>query len=136
MTDKIINEGMRIGGKTVHTDNKIDVIYPFTGKVIGTVPAGTAEHAQKAFDIAANYKPNLSRYDRQKILQKTAETLVERKEQISDLISLESGLSKQDTLYEVGRAFDVFSLTAQLCIQDDGEIYSCLLYTSPSPRDV
>ena len=59
MTDKIINEGMRIGGKTVHTDNKIDVIYPFTGKVIGTVPAGTAEHAQKAFDIAANYKPNL-----------------------------------------------------------------------------
>ena len=86
MTDKIINEGMRIGGKTVHTDNKIDVIYPFTGKVIGTVPAGTAEHAQKAFDIAANYKPNLSRYDRQKILQKTAETLVERKEQISDLI--------------------------------------------------
>ncbi len=55
MADKIINEGMRIGGKTVHTDNKIDVIYPFTGKVIGTVPAGTAEHAQKAFDIAANY---------------------------------------------------------------------------------
>ena len=44
MTDKIINEGMRIGGKAVHTDNKIDVIYPFTGKVIGTVPAGTAEH--------------------------------------------------------------------------------------------
>ena len=52
MTDKIINEGMRIGGKTVHTDNKIDVIYPFTGKVIGTVPAGTAEHAQKAFDLS------------------------------------------------------------------------------------
>ena len=136
MTDKIINEGMRIGGKTVHTDNKIDVIYPFTGKVIGTVPAGTAEHAQKAFDIAANYKPNLSRYDRQKILQKTAETLVERKEQISDLISLESGLSKQDTLYEVGRAFDVFSLTAQLCIQDDGEIYSCDLTPHGKQRKI
>ncbi len=136
MTDKIINEGMRIGGKAVHTDNKIDVIYPFTGKVIGTVPAGTAEHAQKAFDIAANYKPNLSRYDRQRILQKTAETLVERKEQISDLISLESGLSKQDTLYEVGRAFDVFSLTAQLCIQDDGEIYSCDLTPHGKQRKI
>ena len=49
MTDKIINEGMRIGGKTVHADNKIDVIYPFTGKVIGTVPAGTADMIVKKY---------------------------------------------------------------------------------------
>src|SRR5690606_8423715 len=32
---------------------------------------------------------------------------------------------KQDSLYEVGRAFDVFSLAGQLCIIDDGEIFSC-----------
>ena len=107
MTDKIINEGMRIGGKAVHTDNKIDVIYPFTGKVIGTVPAGTAEHAQKAFDIAANYKPNLSRYDRQKILQKTAETLIERKEQIALTGSFK--LSFAGSLGVVGYKIPVFA---------------------------
>ena len=62
--------------------------------------------------------------DRQ-ILQKTAEELVRRKEEVSDVITYELGISKQDSLYEVGRAFDVFSLTAQLCILDDGEIFSC-----------
>ena len=71
MHKKMINEAMRIAGEKVTSDKTINVEYPFTGEVIGTVPAGTAEHAQKAFDIAANYKPNLSRYERQKILQKT-----------------------------------------------------------------
>ena len=47
------------------------------------------------------------------------------RDEISDLITAESGLSKKDSLYEVGRAFDVFSLTGQLCILDDGQIFSC-----------
>ena len=33
-----------------------------------------------------------------------------RKDQLSDLITLELGLSKKDSLYECGRAYDVFSL--------------------------
>ena len=125
MHKKMINEAMRIAGEKVTSDKTINVEYPFTGEVIGTVPAGTAEHARKALDIAANYQPKLTRYERQKILQTAAEVLVKRKEEISDIITLELGISKQDSLYEVGRAFDVFSLTAQLCILDDGEIFSC-----------
>ena len=31
----------------------------------------------------------------------------------------------KDSLYEVGRAYDVFTLAGQLAILDDGEIYSC-----------
>ena len=115
MHKKMINEAMRIAGEKVTSDKTINVEYPFTGEVIGTVPAGTAEHARKALDIAANYQPKLTRYERQKILQTAAEVLVKRKEEISDIITLELGISKQDSLYEVGRAFDVFSLTAQLC---------------------
>ena len=125
MEKKIINEAMRIAGKKVNFEKTIDVEYPFTGEVIGTVPAGNAEHAKQALEIAANYQPKLTRYERQKILQTAAEVLVKRKEEISDIITLELGISKQDSLYEVGRAFDVFSLTAQLCIHDDGEIFSC-----------
>ena len=37
----IRNEGMRIGGKIVHTDEVVAVRYPYTNEVIGTVPAGT-----------------------------------------------------------------------------------------------
>ena len=136
MHKKMINEAMRIAGEKVTSDKTINVEYPFTGEVIGTVPAGTAEHARKAFDIAANYQPKLTRYERQKILQTAAEVLVKRKDEISDIITLELGISKQDSLYEVGRAFDVFSLTAQLCILDDGEIFSCDLTPHGKARKI
>ena len=136
MHKKMINEAMRIAGEKVTSDKTINVEYPFTGEVIGTVPAGTAEHARKALDIAANYQPKLTRYERQKILQTAAEVLVKRKDEISDIITLELGISKQDSLYEVGRAFDVFSLTAQLCIHDDGEIFSCDLTPHGKARKI
>ena len=136
MHKKMINEAMRIAGEKVTSDKTINVEYPFTGEVIGTVPAGTAEHARKALDIAANYQPKLTRYERQKILQTAAEVLVKRNEELSDIITLELGISKQDSLYEVGRAFDVFSLTAQLCIHDDGEIFSCDLTPHGKARKI
>ena len=55
MEKKIISEAMRIAGKKVNFEKTIDVEYPFTGEVIGTVPAGNAEHAKQALEIAANY---------------------------------------------------------------------------------
>ena len=136
MTKNIDHQSMRIAGKKVDAEKNIDVYYPYSNQVIGTVPAGTAEHAKQALDIAANFKPKLTRYERQQILQKTAEELVRRKEEISDVITYELGISKQDSLYEVGRAFDVFSLTAQLCILDDGEIFSCDLTPHGKARKI
>ena len=136
MNKKINNESMRIAGKKVEAEKVIEVEYPYTGEVIGTVPAGNAEHAKQALDIAANFTPKLTRYERQKILQNTAEKLIERKEDISNVITYELGISKQDSLYEVGRAFDVFSLTAQLCIYDDGEIFSCDLTPHGKARKI
>ena len=136
MKNTIKHEPMRIAGKKVDAENKIDVLYPYTNEIIGTVPAGTAEHAKQALSIASNYQPKLTRYERQQILQKTAEELVRRKDEISDVITYELGISKQDSLYEVGRAFDVFSLTAQLCILDDGEIFSCDLTPHGKARKI
>ncbi len=136
------HEPMRIAGRKVDADDVIEVRYPFTNEVIGTVPAGQASHAREAFEIAAAYRPKLTRYERQQILFKTAELLTARAAEISDLITMELGISKKDSLYEVGRAYDVFTLAAQMCINDDGEIYSCDLtphgkarriYTSREP---
>ena len=136
------HEPMRIAGRKVDSDEVIEVRYPFTNQVIGTVPAGKAEHACEAFAIAAAYKPKLTRYERQQILVRPADLLTARADEISDLLTLELGMSKKDSLYEVGRAYDVFTLAAQMCIIDDGEIYSCDLtphgkarriYTSREP---
>lgn len=132
----IIKESMRIGGRKVDAEGVVPVHYPYTNEVIGTVPAGTAEHAAQAFAIARNYKPKLTRYERQQILFRTAELIRSRKDQLSDLITLELGLSKKDSLYEVGRAYDVYSLAGQLCIIDDGQIFSCDLTPQGKPRKI
>ncbi|MBX8814153.1 phosphonoacetaldehyde dehydrogenase [Ochrobactrum sp. MR34] len=127
---------MRIAGKKVDADAVFDVHYPYTNAVIGTVPAGRAEHAREAFRIAAAYKPKLTRYERQKILLRTAELLVSRKEEMADLITSELGISKMDSYYEVGRAYDVFTLAGQMCLHDDGEIFSCDLTPHGKARKI
>lgn len=119
------HETLRIGGERVDAEPRIEVRNPFDGALVGSVPRASAEHVRAAFARAAAFRPALTRYERQRILMRTAELLVERKEAISDLITAESGLSKKDSLYEVGRAFDVFHLAGQLAILDDGQIFSC-----------
>jgi putative phosphonoacetaldehyde dehydrogenase len=136
MSKHIIHEAMRIGGRKVDTDVRIEVRYPFTSEVIGTVPAGRAEHAARAFAIAAAYKPKLSRYERQQILFRTAELLRARKDELAQLITLELGLSLKDSAYECGRAYDVFSLAGQLAILDDGQIFSCDLTPQGKARKI
>ena len=126
-------EAMRIGGEKVHSDAVIEVRYPYTNDVIGTVPAGTADHAKQAFEIAAHYRPRLTRYERQQILFKTAELIRERREDIAHWLTLELGICHQHALYETGRSYDVFMLTGQLAILDDGQIFSCDL--TPHGKD-
>ncbi len=136
MTTKPIVEAMRIGGKKVSTENTVPVHYPYTNEVIGTVPAGRAEHAAEAFRIAAAYKPKLTRYERQQILFRTAELIRSRANDLSRLITLELGLSLKDSAYECGRAYDVFSLAGQLAILDDGQIFSCDLTPQGKARKI
>ena len=119
------HEPMRIAGRRVDSDAVIEVRYPWDNSVIGTVPAGTAAHAREAFGIAAAYTPKLTRYERQRILLRTAEILAERREDLSELITLELGISRADARYEVGRACDVYTLAGQLCLREDGEIFDC-----------
>lgn len=119
------HEGMRIGGEKVFTTDVIEVRYPYTNQVIGTVPAGNAEHAKQAFEIAATFKPKLSRHERQTILLNTAELIHKRREALAYWLTLELGISYQHALYETSRAIDVFTLTGQLAILDDGQTFSC-----------
>jgi putative phosphonoacetaldehyde dehydrogenase len=118
-------EAMRIAGERVSNPRVIEVFNPYTGDLVGTVPKGTVEDVRRAFRTAAEFRSPLSRFDRAQILKRAAELILERKEAISDLITAESGLSKKDTLYEVGRAYDVFMLAGGLTLQDDGQVFSC-----------
>ncbi|MBL4872632.1 MAG: phosphonoacetaldehyde dehydrogenase [Rhodobacteraceae bacterium] len=130
------HESMRIAGRKVDTVERVEVRYPYTNEVIGSVPAGTAEHAREAFEIAANYKPTLTRYERQRILLNVAEIINDRKEELAPIITAELGISISDALYECGRAYDVYTLAGQMCIHDDGEIFSCDLTPHGKQRKI
>jgi phosphonoacetaldehyde dehydrogenase len=121
----IRKETMRVAGKFGQNERTFDVFNPYTNQVVGTCPKATVDDIRQAFAVAKAYKPTLSRADRSAILRKTAEILVARRQQIAELITAESGLSLKDTLYEVGRAYDVFHLASGIVIKDDGEIFSC-----------
>jgi putative phosphonoacetaldehyde dehydrogenase len=130
------HEAMRIAGKTVTTDEVVQVFNPYTNEVVGTVPAARPEHVRSAFSQARAFKAKLTRYERQQILQRTAEILRDRKEEFARLITAESGLCWKDSLYEASRAYDVWSFAAQLTIKDDGEIYSCDISPNGKSRKI
>ncbi len=118
-------EAMRIAGEKVLSERVIEIRYPYTGELVATVPKATVEEVRRAFRIAKQYKPSLTRYERYRILMRAGDIIASRRDDIARLITLESGLCLKDTLYEVGRASDVLLFAAQQALIDDGQIFSC-----------
>jgi aldehyde dehydrogenase (NAD+) len=132
----IRNEALRLAGEKLYRDEVLEVTYPYTGEVIATVAKATLEDVRRAFRIARDYRPTLTRHDRYRILMRAGELIAQRRDQISHLITLESGLSRKDTLYEVGRASDVLLFSANQALVDDGQIFSCDLTPHGKSRKV
>jgi putative phosphonoacetaldehyde dehydrogenase len=118
-------ESLRIGGLHISRQRVIEIFNPYTGACIGTVPKAAIEDVRRAFEIAHAYRPQLSRYERSQILQRAADIVVARTEEISDLITAEAGLCKKDSRYEAGRVRDVLVFGAHAALNDDGQIFSC-----------
>ena len=132
----IRREALRIGGELVHRDHVIEVRFPFTNEVIATVPKATVEDVRRAFRIAREYKPKLTRYERYKILMRAGELIAANRDNIARLITLESGLCWKDSTYEVGRASDVLLFAANHALVDDGQVFSCDLTHHGKSRKV
>jgi len=107
------------------TRGVIEVRYPYTGEVIGAVPKAGVEEVREAFAAARAYQPKLTRFERASLMQKAAALLRSRVAEAADLITKESGLSKQDSVYEVGRVCDVLTFGAMETLKDDGQAFSC-----------
>ncbi len=129
-------EGLRIGGELVHTRRTIDVRNPYSGERVGTVAMATLEDVRRAYEIAHAYVPRLTRYERSAILNRAAALLRERTQEASTLITSESGLSKKDSVYEIGRVADVLNFGANETLHDDGQVFSCDLTPHGKNRKV
>ncbi|NDP42588.1 MAG: phosphonoacetaldehyde dehydrogenase [Aromatoleum sp.] len=132
----VLRARMRIAGELVGGERTLDVRNPYTGAVVGTVPKASVDDIRRAFAIAKAYKPTLTRHDRYRILHRTAELIRGRSAEISDLITAECGICKKDSLYEVGRACDVFVFAGNAALADDGQIFSCDLTPRGTKRKV
>lgn len=132
----IRRESLRIAGEKVSRDQVIEVAYPYTGEVVATVPKATLEDVRRAYRIARDYQPTLTRFERYKILMRAGEIIASRLDEISRVITLESGLCRKDSLYEVGRASDVLLFAANQALVDDGQVFSCDLTHHGKSRKV
>lgn len=116
---------MRINGERVSRSSTLGVHNPYTNERIGHVPKARVDDVRRAFEVAAAYRPTLTRYERSDILRRAAEVVVRETPRISDLITLESGLCKKDSVYEAGRVRDVLLFGADAVLHDDGQVFSC-----------
>jgi phosphonoacetaldehyde dehydrogenase len=129
-------EGLRIGGAQVTTDRSSEVFNPYTRELIGTVAQASVTEVRRAIGVAKAFRSALTRYERYRICYQAAQALRARSEEIANLITAESGLCKKDSLYEVGRASDVFIFAGNAALQDDGQIFSCDLTAHGKRRKV
>jgi phosphonoacetaldehyde dehydrogenase len=134
--DAVRHERLRIGGERIATERSADVINPYTRALVGTVANASVAEVRRAIAIAKAFRSPLTRYERYRICQQTAAALRARTEEIADLITAESGLCKKDSVYEVGRACDVFVFAGNAALQDDGQIFSCDLTAHGKRRKV
>lgn len=130
------HEKLRIAGRPVDRDGRIEVRYPYTGELVATVPKATVEDVRTALKAAREFKSPLTRYDRYKILMRAGEIIASRVPEIARLITLESGLCLKDSTYEVGRASDVLLFAANQALVDDGQVFSCDLTHHGKQRKV
>ena len=129
-------ETLRLRGERAARARSLDVFDPYSGMRVGTVPMASVDDVRAAFEYAAAYTAKLTRYERSQILERAGMLLRERVEEASDLISLESGLSKQDSRYEVGRVADVLKFSSIEALRDDGQSFSCDLTPHGKKRRV
>jgi len=135
-SEPVRRESLRIGGARVATERSGEVFNPYTRALVGTVASASVAEVRRAIGIARAFRPRLTRYERYSVCYRTAEALRARTDEIANLITAESGLCRKDSIYEVGRACDVFIFAGNAALQDDGQVFSCDLTAHGKRRKV
>ena len=114
-----------IAGREVHTTERLEVRYPYTGETTGTVSLVGPDELEEAVAAAWQGGEALSRHERHAILERARVLLGERTDEFANLILSETGLCVRETRYEVGRSQDVLQFAAIAALEDDGQAFAC-----------
>lgn len=114
-----------VGGRAERGEGRFDVVYPYTGEVVGNAPILGEAAVARALDLAADATIRLDRFERSRVLERVVDAIVGATDDLARLITLESGLCLKDTRHEIERAADVFRFAAREALRDDGQIFAC-----------
>ncbi|MDH3709176.1 MAG: aldehyde dehydrogenase family protein, partial [Cyclobacteriaceae bacterium] len=123
--NSITEFGSIIGGQEIKSGKWIDVFNPYTNNKVGRVSSISADLLEVVLEDTYNAKLTLTRYERQNILNKMADAVDLRVDEISRLITDEAGLSLKDTRYEASRVADVLRFSAIKALDDDSQVFPC-----------
>lgn len=115
---------MYIAGQWIEAQDTIQVLNPFDGSLVDTVPHAGPKEVDQALESAtrgAAIMAELPAYERYTILTKTAGLLRENQEDCARLISKESGKALWESRFEVVRAAETIELSAEEAKRIRGE---------------
>jgi len=102
-----------VGGQWIETGDWLEVLSPYDGSLVGRVAKGGAEDARRAVDAAARAMGDpLPAHERAAILDRTAQLVTERAEEIARTISSEAGKPMKAARIEAARASSTFTMAA------------------------
>jgi acyl-CoA reductase-like NAD-dependent aldehyde dehydrogenase len=102
-----------VDGEWIDTGEWLEVLSPYDGSPVGRVAKGGAEEARRAVDAAAHAMGNpLPAHERAAILDRTAQLVTERAEEIARTISSEAGKPMKAARVEAARASSTFTMAA------------------------
>lgn len=114
-----------LDGSWLDRDDKIEVINPFDGTVIGTVPVASAEDVETALVSAkkgAEVMAQVSGYRRYEILKRAAELMREREVELARTITQEEGKTLREATAEVQRSVTTIELSSEEAKRLSGEV--------------
>ena len=107
------------------TGNRLDVVDPSTGKVISSVADASVEDALAAVQAASDAGPGWAATPPRKrsdILRGCFELMIERKQMLAELISLENGKALPDAEGEVTYAAEFFRWFSEEAVRLNGDM--------------
>ena len=116
---------MFVGGEWVDKSEKIEVINPFDGSVLDTVPKADAEDVRKAVTGAvdgARIMREMPGYERFVILSKAARLMRQRQEELARTISSEEGKVLAEGRVEADRAAMTVEISGEEAKRLGGEV--------------
>jgi len=122
----MIEKKMLVGGEWIDKSEKIEVVYPYTGEVIGRVPQGTEEDVLTAIERAQEgfrKMSSLTAYERYSLLMKAADLLRNRSEEFARTLVLEVGKTIREARAEVARAVQTLIFSAEEAKRIGGETF-------------